>query len=84
MSSTWFYSKQVFFQTPLRQPSLNVSRHHHRHRHHKSEKLQERRRPGVATLNEKDQVHSDGSELIRDQSDFASLDPKDAEDMTCK
>lgn len=87
MSSTWYYSKQVFFLPKLhlaRQPSLNVSRHHHRHHHHKSEKLQERRRPGLATLNEKDQVHSDSSELIKDQSDSASMDPKDAEEMTCE
>lgn len=54
--------------------------HHHRHRH-KSE-LQERRRPGAATLNEKNQVQLDtrASEV----SSSAVMDLKDEEDMTCE
>lgn len=52
-------------------------KHHHRHRH-KSE-LQERRRPGVATIKENDKVTM--PEL---PADGTALDQKDVEDMKCK
>ena len=52
-------------------------KHHHRHRH-KSE-LQERRRPGAATITEKNKMT-----ITEPPADASALNQKDVEDMKCK
>ena len=61
--------------TPSSKPGRR-HKHHHRHRH-KSE-LQERRRPGVATIKADDKAS-----LPEAPADATALDQKDVEDMKC-
>ena len=59
------------------------SHSHHKHRHrHKMVKLQERRRPGAATLMEGDKAKLDTPKIGEEEEDF--MDTKDAEDMACE
>lgn len=58
------------------------SGHHHKHRRHRyRSELHERRRPGVATIKEKDKelVH-----VHEPSADGSALDQKDVEDMKCR
>ena len=60
-------------------PSKPGRRHKHHHRHRHKSELQERRRPGVATIKDDDKATQ--PEAI---SDATALDQKDVEDMKCK
>ena len=54
-------------------------RHHKHHRHRRKSELQERRRPGAATIKEKDKVT-----MTEPTADASALDQKDVDDMKCK
>ena len=68
-------------QNEKKDTTPSKGRHHRHHRHRHKSELQERRRPGVATIKEKDAVTPTVSEA---PDEAGALDLKDVEDITCK
>lgn len=60
-------------------PSKSGRHHRHHHRRRRKSELQERRRPGVATIKENDK-----GTIPESTADGTALDIKDVEDMKCK